>query len=154
MNAEANGELIPVGGGDPIPLVRSKLTIGRRDSCDICLRFPNISSRHCELTFQDGYWLIRDLGSTNGIKVNGSRTQQRPLQPGDEVTIAKHRYKIAYQMTADPKVLEALTEDHVLGQSLLEKAGLERPRERNPKPQPGRPGGGARPAEDEDEEDE
>ena len=118
------------------------------------LRFPNISSKHCELTFQEGDWLIRDLGSTNGIKVNGSRTQQRSLQPGDELTIAKHRYKIDYQMTADRKVLEEpLAEDHVLGQSLLEKAGLERPRERDHRPQPG-PTWRQRPRPDEDEEDE
>ncbi len=34
------GELVPDGGGDPIPLLREKLTVGRRESCDIVLRFP------------------------------------------------------------------------------------------------------------------
>ena len=38
-----NGELVPVGGGDPIPLIRPILTLGRRESCDICISFPNIS---------------------------------------------------------------------------------------------------------------
>ena len=47
-------ELVPLKGGDPIPLLRPKLVVGRRESCDICLRFPNISGRHCELSFQVG----------------------------------------------------------------------------------------------------
>src|SRR5690349_11165288 len=55
MSLEANGELVPVGGGDSIPLLRETLTIGRRDSCDIPLRFPNVSGIHCQLNFHDGY---------------------------------------------------------------------------------------------------
>ena len=43
----------PVGGGDPIPLKRGVLTIGRRESCDISLKFPNISGLHCELAYKD-----------------------------------------------------------------------------------------------------
>src|SRR5665213_1645115 len=68
------GELVPQGGGDPVPLLKTKLLVGRRDtSCDIALRFPNVSSRHCELELVGGYWLVRDLGSSNGTKVNGVR---------------------------------------------------------------------------------
>src|SRR5262245_53444014 len=67
MSVSVNGELVPVGGGDNIPLIRETLTIGRRESCDIRLPFPNLSQLHCELSFKDGYWYIRDLNSTNGI---------------------------------------------------------------------------------------
>src|SRR5215207_6447920 len=49
MRVEANGELIPTGGGDPIPLIRDKLTLGRRETCDIPLRLPNVSGQHCEM---------------------------------------------------------------------------------------------------------
>jgi len=41
------GELIPQGGGDPIPLLKPLLTVGRRESADIVLRFPNVSGTHC-----------------------------------------------------------------------------------------------------------
>ena len=86
MPVESVGELVPVGGGDPIPLRRGVMTIGRRESCDICLKFPNISGLHCELAYKDaGFWQVRDLGSTNGIKVNGERVLNRPLRPGDEI---------------------------------------------------------------------
>jgi adenylate cyclase len=132
MPAETIGELIPVGGGDPIPLRRGTLSIGRRESCDICLRFPNVSGLHCELAFKDaGYWYVRDLGSTNGIKVNGARVLQRPLRPADELIIGKRKYTIQYNITdAGRAALEAaLSEDeNIFSQSLLEKAGLAKPR--------------------------
>lgn len=124
------GELVPLGGGDAIPLVTEVMTIGRRESCDICLKFQNISGTHCELTLRNGVWHIRDLNSTNGIKVNGERTLRRPLRPGDEIDIAKHKYVIQYQLTATSKIDEifAEEEENVFGQSLLEKAGLEKPK--------------------------
>jgi adenylate cyclase len=127
MSFEANGELVPVGGGDTIPLLREKLIIGRRESCDVPLRFPNVSGLHCELSFKDGYWYIRDLGSTNGIKVNGLKVQGKLLHPKDELTIAKRRYTIHYELPVTRRALEEMEED-ILSQSLLERAGLERPR--------------------------
>jgi adenylate cyclase len=137
MSFTANGELIPVGGGDNIPLIREVLTIGRRESCDICMRFPNISGLHCELIFRDGYWYIRDCGSTNGIKVNGARVQEKLLHPRDEISIGKRRYTIRYELPADQRALEEIQGEDVMSQSLLEKAGLERPRrdrDRNARP--------------------
>ena len=55
------------------------------------MRFPNVSGIHAQLTFQDGYWYIRDLNSTNGIKVNGMRVQEKMLHPGDEISICQRR---------------------------------------------------------------
>ncbi len=55
------GELLPVGGGDPIPLLKKSLLVGRRESCDIVLRFSNVSAHHCQLTVNGGYWHVRDL---------------------------------------------------------------------------------------------
>ena len=90
------GELIPLGGGDPIPLLKKQLLVGRRESCDIVLRFANVSAHHCELTVREGYFYVRDLQSRNGIKVNGLRVNEKRLDPGDELAVAKHRYEIHY----------------------------------------------------------
>jgi len=98
MSFHPNGELVPIGGGDSIPLVREVLTMGRRESCDICLRFPNVSGIHAQLQFQDGYWRIRDMNSTNGVKVNGARVTEKLLHPKDEIGIAKRRYLIEYEL--------------------------------------------------------
>src|SRR5438874_5794470 len=99
-HSAGNGQLIPIGGGDSIPLTRSPLVLGRRESCDICLRFPNISGRHCELMFKDGFWQIRDLNSTNGLKVNEepvARGGKKILAPDDTIRIGKRDYKIQYE---------------------------------------------------------
>jgi pSer/pThr/pTyr-binding forkhead associated (FHA) protein len=128
MRTSENGKLVPVGGGDAIPLIRDQLTMGRRESCDICLRFPNVSGLHCELTFQDGYWAIRDTGSTNGVKVNGTRVQKKALHPGDVITIAKRSYTIEYNLVIGKQALAELmdeTED-LMDMPLLQKAGLEK----------------------------
>ena len=127
MQNKVNGELSPLGGGDAIPLIREELTIGRRDSCDVCMRFPNISGLHCQLNFRNGYWYVRDLNSTNGVKVNGARVMEKVLHPHDELTIGKRKYTIEYDMPTGQSVLEEDDED-MMGQSLLEKAGLENPR--------------------------
>lgn len=115
------GELIPCGGGDPIPLLKPAVVIGRRDRCDITLAFPNISSQHCELVLKNGYWEIRDLNSRNGIKVNDERCDSKWLMPGDVVSIAKHRYEIQYEPdgAAPPP-----QEEDAFAVSLMEKAGL------------------------------
>jgi pSer/pThr/pTyr-binding forkhead associated (FHA) protein len=139
MGSIANGELVPVGGGDSIPLIRDVLTLGRRDSCDIPLRRPNVSGLHCELSFRDGVWWLRDLGSTNGVKVNGTRVDKKRLLPGDTITIAKHNYTIHYTPPAGQPLVEDLMEDDILSKPLLEKAGLVRP-EREDRPR--RPGKG------------
>jgi adenylate cyclase len=141
MTAKPNGELVPVGGGDTIPLIREQLSIGRRDTCDICLRFPNISGMHAELVFRQGVWYIRDLGSTNGTKVNEESIQQKALRPGDKINIAKRIFTIRYKMTGAPADLaeeEATPQkpDDLWGQSLLERAGLSKPPERSSGPRP------------------
>jgi pSer/pThr/pTyr-binding forkhead associated (FHA) protein len=127
MSHQPHGELVPEGGGDPVPLSRTPLSVGRRESCDICMRFPNISGLHCELTFRNGYWYIRDLNSTNGIKVNGTRVQEKLLHPQDKVTVGKRNFVINYELPAGQRAMEEVEED-IMGQSLLQRAGLERPK--------------------------
>jgi adenylate cyclase len=135
MKLEPNGELVPVGGGDSIPLIRDTMTVGRRESCDIPIRLPNVSGLHCELVFQDGFWYIRDLGSTNGIKVNGVRVQKKMLHPSDTITIAKRNWTIEYNPPPiGQRALEEIMEEDPMSQSLLEKAGLVRPKREDRKP--------------------
>src|SRR5271165_5599395 len=96
---KVNGQLVPIGGGDNIPLIRPVMTVGRRASCDICLRFPNISGTHCELSFREGYWYVRDLGSTNGVKIEGKRVEvEKLLHDKNKIAIGKRVYTIHYVM--------------------------------------------------------
>ena len=132
------GELLPVGGGDPIPLLRKSLLVGRRESCDIVLRFSNVSAHHCQMTVNGGYWHVRDLQSRNGVKVNGVRVTDKRLDPGDIVSIAKHKYEVRYSPmdlgAVGPPPTEAPDTD-VFNKSLLERAGLEQQRFAGSKPE-------------------
>jgi len=121
------GELIPQGGGDPIPLLKKQLLIGRRESCDIVLRFANVSAHHCQLFINGGYWYIRDMQSRNGVKVNGMRVQEKRIDPGDSIAVSKHNYELDYS-PADlgaigPPPADDLPSE-IMTESLLSRAGL------------------------------
>ncbi|CAN5289037.1 hypothetical protein BH11PLA2_BH11PLA2_10690 [soil metagenome] len=135
MNDPVYAELVPTGGGDAVPLTQVTMTVGRRRSNDICLDYPNVSSKHCEFTCEDGIWFVQDLGSSNGVKINGEKiTKRRTLKPGDEVIIAKsHTYTIDYKLSNEAKEkLEELAgqEEDIFAMSLMEKAGLAKPKGR------------------------
>lgn len=129
MDAQPNGELVPQGGGDSIPLVRSPLIVGRRESCDVCLPFPTLSGKHCELTFKEGHWIVQDLDSTNGTSVNGMHVQKKILHPGDVVSFGSRGFVIQYTETGRASNLHEFDEEleEVMSVSLLEKAGLTKP---------------------------
>ena len=126
------GELVPLGGGDPIPLLKKRLRVGRRDSNDIMLDFGNVSGHHCLLEIEEGYWFIKDLRSRNGVKVSGKKLMpnfRKRIDPNVIVTIAKHQYELHY----DPADLGAYGTppqddqiEEILNESLLERAGLKK----------------------------
>ena len=122
------GELHPVGGGDPIPLLKVILLVGRRESSDIVLRFPNVSGNHCELELVEGYWYVNDLNRRNGTKVNGERVKKQRLIPDDKLSIARHVFQIRYEpasLGAVQTAMEISDRKDIFGKSLLESAGLE-----------------------------
>jgi pSer/pThr/pTyr-binding forkhead associated (FHA) protein len=67
--------------------------LGRSRECDCVLADPNVSRRHAELRRgPTGDWQIVDLGSTNGVKVNGRLVDTSRLSPGDEVVLGTTRF--------------------------------------------------------------
>jgi hypothetical protein len=63
------------------------LVIGRHPDCDIVLSSPAVSRRHAQLSFRDGAWVLRDLGSMNGTVVNRARVGRCRLRAGDRIVI-------------------------------------------------------------------
>jgi hypothetical protein len=92
----SGGRALLVGDGKRVVLSGSRILIGRSRDCDFTLEDPNASRRHAELRNEGGQWVIADLGSTNGVKVNGRRVEQAPLQPGDELSfgLARLRFEL------------------------------------------------------------
>jgi hypothetical protein len=65
------------------------VTIGRLAECDVVIADPGASRWHARIRFQDGAYLLTDLGSTNGTQVNGELVQEHPLSDGDRITIGE-----------------------------------------------------------------
>ena len=64
-----------------------RVSVGRSRDCDVVVSDPNVSRRHIELRRGERGWAAVDLGSTNGMKVNGRRLSHAELEPGDRITI-------------------------------------------------------------------
>lgn len=88
--------LIPADEGTrpSIPLQRPVLLIGRHMECDVRLDLAKISRRHCCIALAYDRILIRDLGSRNGLRVNGRLVQEARLSQGDEVAIGPLIYRL------------------------------------------------------------
>ncbi len=70
-------------------ITKQVTVLGRSASCDVRLGDPNVSRRHAELRQQGtSYWIV-DLGSTNGVDVNGARVERAKLDDGDTVTLGE-----------------------------------------------------------------
>jgi hypothetical protein len=81
------GQALLVGEGRRTPLAGGRAVLGRSRECEIVLDDPNVSRRHAEVVLDGGSWWLLDLGSTNGVKVNGTRVERAELRPGDRVTL-------------------------------------------------------------------
>jgi pSer/pThr/pTyr-binding forkhead associated (FHA) protein len=64
-----------------------ELLVGRHARCDVVLEHLSVSRRHARLSFRDGHWVLRDLDSTNGTRVNGQRVIRCRLEPGDSLRL-------------------------------------------------------------------
>ena len=85
--------LVAIDEGPDILLNRPMIVVGRHPACDTRLDSLRVSRRHCCLTYENGEVLVKDLGSTNGIRINGQRVANGRLRPGDELSIAHYRYR-------------------------------------------------------------
>jgi len=77
--------------GHRIAVGDTPVVIGRLPECDIVLNDPNVSRRHAEVFRQGRDVVVRDLGSTNGTKVNGSPVSTVVVVNGDEIFIGASR---------------------------------------------------------------
>ncbi len=74
--------------GKHLLLIKSGYCAGRSSDNDLTFDAPDLSSRHCQLSFDGATWWVQDLDSKNGIRVNGNRVKEHPLRPGDRVQLA------------------------------------------------------------------
>lgn len=88
-------QLIPNDGGPTITLSKPITVIGRSAKlCDLVIDHTSVSKMHCVLVKTDGLIYMRDLGSTNGTRVNGQRVVRGALLPGDKLSFSSISYKV------------------------------------------------------------
>ena len=89
--AGAGSLVLPTG--ERVPLTEQVLTVGRLPECNIVLADPNVSRNHAEIRPQGAGFVLVDLGSTNGSRVNGVRVSEHALVDGDEIAFGNTRMR-------------------------------------------------------------
>jgi predicted component of type VI protein secretion system len=92
-------QLVALTDGPSILLDKPILLFGRHPECDIQIDSRKISRRHCCIAQVSDYLVVRDLGSTNGIRINNVRVLEGRLRNGDELTIGGNRYQVCWDVS-------------------------------------------------------
>ena len=85
-----------------IALYRPVLLFGRHPECDARIDSPKVSRRHCCVAIAYDRVLIRDLGSRNGVRVNGRLLEEATLHSGDEVAIGPILFRLEEESDQPP----------------------------------------------------
>jgi hypothetical protein len=88
--------LIALDSEHTLLLDKPIILIGRHEECDIQLESRKVSRRHCCLAQVEKHIVVRDLESTNGIRINGEHVLEGQLKHGDELTIGNLRYQVVW----------------------------------------------------------
>jgi pSer/pThr/pTyr-binding forkhead associated (FHA) protein len=131
-------QLVPLEDGAPIDLVKDMTVVGRTDNCDVRLDHKSVSKLHCVIVKTDGLLLLRDLGSTNGTRVNGQRVRRAALLPNDQLTIATYKFRVTFGPDAAPPARPEEATQHIDAKEMAqlmrkaEAAGLNDSQEDQP----------------------
>jgi pSer/pThr/pTyr-binding forkhead associated (FHA) protein len=105
-----SSRFVAIDEGPDITLDRALVVVGRHPHCDTRLQSLRVSRHHCCLARENDQVIVRDLGSTNGIRINGMRVETGRLRPGDELSIAHIRYRLEgdedSKQASDPAIRE------------------------------------------------
>jgi predicted component of type VI protein secretion system len=112
--------LVALTDGPDLVLDKPVMLLGRHGECDVQLHSGKVSRRHCIIATVDDKLVIRDLGSTNGVRINGEQVPEGPLCDGDEVAIGNFCYRVRVGIGAEPK--HAVRPKRVLDDAALEAA--------------------------------
>jgi pSer/pThr/pTyr-binding forkhead associated (FHA) protein len=109
--------LVALNEGPDILVDKAIIVVGRLATCDARLESIRVSRRHCCMTPVGAELEVRDLGSTNGIRINGYHVESGRLRPGDVLSIAHNRYRLdasqGQELTLADPVSQGFLEDDI-----------------------------------------
>ncbi|MEZ6056369.1 MAG: FHA domain-containing protein [Planctomycetaceae bacterium] len=102
--------LVPLDEGPALPLDKAIVFIGRHPDCDVVLtNSRKVSRKHCCVSQINNGFVVRDLGSMNGVRVNDTISRDElPLRPGDELWVGDTGFRMEFRQ-APPKQPKAKT---------------------------------------------
>jgi len=94
--------LITKGGGKARKVsLELPVIIGRAPDVELSIAHPAVSRQHCEITESAGFVKMRDLGSTNGTRVNGKKVPEAVLRPQGKFSIGPFTFQVNYQYVGE-----------------------------------------------------
>lgn len=121
--------LVPAGARlQPIRLDKAIILFGRHPDCDVVITSSRkVSRKHCCVAQINNKFVVRDLGSMNGVRVNGVAVKRTaPLEPGDELTVGDVVFRLmeapsngkAPRAGRPPQAAAAPVPPHMLSQDI------------------------------------
>jgi pSer/pThr/pTyr-binding forkhead associated (FHA) protein len=98
QNGTHGASLSLLYNGERHPVTKDRFVIGRgKQSSDLTLKDPNVSRQHAMVEFQNGVYFMVDMGSTNGVAINGQRIARKQIVEGDVFRICDHDLQFTYR---------------------------------------------------------
>lgn len=105
-------------GREKVYLLKDVLMVGRSSECHVLIERDGVSRRHCSFHFQENKVVIRDLNSTNGTFLNGSKIREAVVRPGDKVLVGDCTLYLLSNESQES--LESPANTLLLGQTTIE----------------------------------
>jgi pSer/pThr/pTyr-binding forkhead associated (FHA) protein len=115
--------------GRMFTLAQDDILLGRTDENDIILSHPSISRNHAKIITQGNAYQIVDLGSANGVRVNGQEFGKAELRPGDKVDLGHVRLRFigpTEEFSYDPSMKEDPEAEENAAQEAAQGGALRR----------------------------
>ena len=87
--------------GHVFKIARPSTTMGRSNTCEVMITDPLVSRQHCQIILGMGGINLRDLGSTNGTFLNGTRITESPLRNQDVISLGGTRLRFAVEVSKE-----------------------------------------------------
>jgi pSer/pThr/pTyr-binding forkhead associated (FHA) protein len=121
--------LVSLEGLPTIHITTGVVLVGRSEECDVLIDSKRISRKHCCIALVGDKLVIKDLGSTNGCRVNGQKGDELTAREGDDVVLGDSAFRFCWDHPSDMTIKPVSMED--APDSVIEPATTQKSKEGN-----------------------